>query len=455
MSADSPYRAESPDAVTALCRDCLDEFATTVRVCPRCGSERVVNHPDLGRLTMAHIDCDAFYAAVEKRDHPELADKPLLIGGGTRGVVATACYIARRYGPRSAMPMYKALELCPHAVVLSPDMPKYQRAAKQVRAIFDAATPLVEPLSLDEAFLDLSGTTTLFRRSPAATLAHIARQVEREVGITVSVGLSDTKFLAKMASDADKPRGFFVIGRTDAISYLHDQPITRLPGVGPALASRLKVDGFFTIGDIQKKPAAELGARYGETGALLARLARGLDERSVRIDREAKSVSAETTFETDVADPAELARRLWPMCERVSERLKAKGLSGRVVTLKLKTSRFRLVTRNHKLSSPTQLAEVIFRAAKSMLAKETRDGMRYRLIGTGVDDIGDAAEADPADLFATSSADATAHLAKVEHVMDAVRAKFGRDAILKGRGINRGRSGRPKPPGPKSPERRR
>jgi DNA polymerase-4 len=392
-------------------------------------------HPELGRLTIAHIDCDAFYAAIEKRDNPELADKPVLIGGGRRGVVATACYIARRYGPRSAMPMFKALELCPHAVVLRPDMAKYKQAAAEVRAIFDAATPMVEPLSLDEAFLDLSGTAILFGRSAAATLAHIAREVERRVGITVSVGLSDTKFLAKMASDADKPRGYFVIGRSDVISFLHDLPITRLPGVGPALATRLKVDGFFTIGDIQARAAAELAARYGETGAMLARLARGLDEREVRPDREAKSVSAETTFEQDVSARDELERRLWPLCERVAERLKARSLAGQTVTLKLKTARFRLITRHHRLQAPTQLAEVIFRAARALLAKETRTPGRFRLIGAGVDELTDAAQADPVDLFAATAADATARLAKVEQAMDAVRAKFGRRAISKGRGL--------------------
>jgi DNA polymerase-4 len=404
----------------------------------------VVNHPELGRLTMAHIDCDAFYAAVEKRDRPELADKPVIVGGGTRGVVTTACYIARRYGPRSAMPMYKALEMCPHAVVIKPDMAKYKKVAAQVRAIFEAATPLVEPLSLDEAFLELSGTETLFRRPAAATLAHIAREVEKTCGITVSVGLSDTKFLAKMASDADKPRGFFVIGRSDAVSFLHDLPINRLPGVGPALANRLKVDGFFTIGELQTCPAAELAARYGETGAVLARLARGLDERTVRIDREAKSVSAETTFDVDIAAQAELERRLWPLCERVADRLKHQSLAGSTVTLKLKTTRFRLVTRHHRLNAPTQLAEVIFRAAKVLLAKETRSGMKYRLIGAGVDALTDAGAADPTDLFGTATADGTAHIAKVEQVMDAVRAKFGRAAIVKGRGLTQGKQSAPR-----------
>ena len=428
--------------IVALCRDCLTEYGQDIVHCARCGSDRMVRHRELGRLTMAHIDCDAFYATIEKRDRPELADKPVLIGGGTRGVVLTACYVARPYGPRSAMPMFKARELCPQAIVIKPDMAKYKTVAKQVRAIFDAATPMVEPLSLDEAFLDLAGTQALFRRSAAATLAHIAREIERNIRITVSIGLSDTKFLAKMASDADKPRGFFVIGRGDAVNFLHDLPVTRLPGVGPALASRLKMDGLFTIGDLQKKPAAELAARYGETGTALAQLARGFDEREVRPDREAKSVSAETTFERDVADPKELEQRLWPMCERVADRLKAQGLSGATVTLKLKTARFRLATRHHRLGAPTQLAEVIFRAAKLMLTKEANGTTKFRLIGAGVDNLADAAAADSTDLFGVGSADGTAHLAKVEQVMDAVRAKFGRGAIAKGRGLaHKGRGG--------------
>ncbi len=427
----------APANVVALCRDCLTEYGQDRLVCATCGSDRMARHRELGRLTMAHIDCDAFYAAIEKRDNPALADKPVLIGGGTRGVVTTACYIARKYGPRSAMPMFKALEMCPQAIVIKPDMAKYKAVAKQIREIFETATPLVEPVSVDEAFLDLSGTQALFRRSAAATLAHVAREIERNIRITVSIGLSDVKFLAKMASDADKPRGFFVIGRGDAVNFLHDLPVTRLPGVGPALASRLKVDGMFTIGDLQRKQAAELSARYGETGAALAQLARGFDEREVRTDREAKSVSAETTFDRDVADPKELEQRLWPMCERVADRLKAQSLSGSTVTLKLKTTRFRLVSRHQRLAAPTQLAEVIFRAARLMLAKEANGTVKFRLIGAGVDHLGDAAAADPTDLFGLANTDGTAQIAKVEQVMDAVRAKFGRAAIAKGRGLDR------------------
>lgn len=421
----------APERVIAVCRDCLAEQATAGDRCTRCGSERIVRHPELGRLTIAHIDCDAFYATVEKRDDPTLADKPVLVGGGKRGVVSTACYIARRYGPRSAMPMFKALQLCPHAVVIKPNMAKYKDVSAQVHRIFDSVTPLVEALSLDEAFLDLSGTAKLFHRSAAATLAYVAREIEREIRITVSIGLSYNKFLAKLASDLDKPRGFAVIGRSDAVAVLHDLPLNRLPGIGPALADRLKVGGLFTVGDVQRRSHEEMARLYGETGAYIARLAQGIDERSVNIDREAKSVSAETTFNEDIRDIRVLRRQLWPLCERVAERLKTKNIAGRTVTLKLKTTRFRTLTRNHRLSAPTQLAETIFREAEAMLLKEAT-GPLFRLIGVGVDQLTDAAEADPGDLFSTPGQSSTRQ-AEVERAMDAVRAKFGRKAIRKGR----------------------
>ncbi|MBL8628756.1 MAG: DNA polymerase IV [Rhodospirillaceae bacterium] len=420
--------AKNTKSVVALCRDCLTEVTQKQPVCAHCGSERMMSHPELGALTLAHIDCDAFYAAIEKRDDPSLADKPVLIGGGKRGVVSTACYVARKFGPRSAMPMYKALQMCPQAVVIKPNMAKYAEASRQVRAIFDSATPLVEPLSLDEAFLDLTGTTTLFQRSPAATLAWVAREIERQVRITVSIGLSYNKFLAKVASDLDKPRGFAVIGRNDAVSRLHDMPITRIPGVGPSLADRLKIDGFFKIGDLQSRPEEELALRYGETGAHLAHLARGQDSRRVHTERESKSISSETTFESDITAAAELRRQLWIQSERVSERLKKNELAGRSVALKLKTSKFKTISRHHRLQSPTQLAEMIFRAGEAMLLKEAR-GTPYRLIGIGVEDLCDAHLADQPDFFS----DGPKHHAGIEKAMDAVRAKFGRKAIGKGR----------------------
>lgn len=421
-----------PKQVTALCRDCLAEFPRVPDVCVRCGSGRLISHPELARLSIAHIDCDAFYAAIEKRDNPDLRDKPVIVGGGKRGVVTTACYIARQFGPRSAMPMFKALKMCPHAIVIPPDMAKYKRVSQQIRKIFDTATPLVEPLSLDEAFLDLTGTTKLFDRTPAATLAHVAREIERYVQITVSIGLSYNKFLAKLASDLDKPRGFAVIGEGDAVQLLHDLPLARLPGVGPSLADRMKVDGFFTVGDVQRRSVEEMTLRYGNTGEHLANLARGRDRRRVNIDRESKSISAETTFLDDVGDGAELRRRLWPLCERVADRLKASGLSGRVVTLKLKTARFKLRTRRQTIAKPTQLAEMIFRTADPLLREEAT-GTKFRLIGVGVEGFDGAADNAAPDLFAARSADNTEHFAEVERAMDVVRAKFGRTAIRKGR----------------------
>jgi DNA polymerase-4 len=420
------------DNVTTICRDCLSEYAGPETVCATCGSGRLLHHLELGHLSLAHIDCDAFYAAVEKRDDPSLKDKPVLVGGERRGVVSTACYVARRYGPRSAMPMFKALKLCPAAVVIKPDMAKYKKASEQVRCIFDAATPAVEPLSLDEAFLDLAGTSKLFGRSPAATLAHVALEIEREVGITVSIGLSYNKFLAKVASDLDKPKGFAIIGRNDAVEILHDLPVSRLPGVGPALADRLKIDGLRTVGDLQRRDNSELVGRYGETGEYLARLAHGVDHRPVRSERRAKTISTETTFAHDISDLVELRRRLWLLCERVAERLKAKGLAGRTITLKMKTTRFKLMTRHKRLSAPTQLSETIFRAAEPLLIRETQ-GKSFRLIGVGVDTLAEAPLVGQGDLFAESGQSDEARYAEVERAMDAVRSKFGRRAIRKGR----------------------
>ena len=428
MTGDYATGRSGRERVVALCRDCLAEYDKDAEVCARCGSERIARHPELGRLTVAHIDCDAFYAAIEKRDDPSLADKPVLIGGGKRGVVSTACYIARRYGPRSAMPMFKALQMCPHAVVIRPNMAKYSKASREVREIFDAATPIVEPLSLDEAFLDLAGTETLFDRSPAASLASIARDIERRIGITVSIGLSYNKFLAKIASDLDKPRGFAVIGRSDAVSRLHDMPVTKIPGVGASLADRLKVDGLFTIGDLQARSEREMTSRYGDTGTHLSRLARGQDSRRVHVERKAKSVSTETTFDVDISDFTEMRRRLWLQCERLAERMKAQGLVGRTIALKLKNARFRLTTRNHRLGAATQMAEIVFKAAEPMLKKEMARGP-FRLIGIGLDDISSAASNEAPDLFAKEPP----RVLKVEKAMDAVRAKFGRTAIKKGR----------------------
>ena len=244
-------RIESYDPpVQTLCRDCGHRPLGSTGTCPACGSARVLRHAELHDLTIAHLDCDAFYAAIEKRDRPELRDRPVIVGGRHRGVVAACCYIARTYGVRSAMPMFKALRACPEAEVIKPDMKKYTAVGREVRAMMLDCTPLVEPLSIDEAFMDLSGTESLHRASPAATLAVLARRVEEALSITVSIGLSYNKFLAKIASDLDKPRGFAVIGRAEARAFLADKPVGLLWGVGAAMQRRLAQDGITRIGEL-------------------------------------------------------------------------------------------------------------------------------------------------------------------------------------------------------------
>lgn len=392
--------------------------------CAECGSPRVARHPTLKSLTLAHIDCDAFYATVEKRDNPDIADKPVIIGGGKRGVVSAACYIARTYGVRSAMPMFKALDLCPHAVVVRPDMAKYVRVGRKVRQAMMALTPLVEPLSIDEAFLDLSGTERVHGMIPAKVLARFARDIEREIGITVSVGLSVNKFLAKIASDLDKPRGFAALGQEDARKMLADKPIGFIYGVGPASQEKLAQRGFRLVSDLQRADETELMKQLGSEGRRLWRLARGIDDRKVVPDRDAKTISSETTFENDIRDFATMERVLWRLCEKVSARLKSGDLCGSTITLKLKTADFRQRTRSQSLSSPTQLATKIFATVREMLAREI-DGTAFRLIGAGVSALKPGAQADDSDLLDRRSAHA-------ERAMDNVRKKFGNASLIRG-----------------------
>ncbi|MBU1305648.1 MAG: DNA polymerase IV [Alphaproteobacteria bacterium] len=417
-------------AVDWLCRDCLT-YATTASApqrCPACGSPRLRSHAELFALTTAHVDCDAFYASVEKRDDPSLADKPLIIGGGVRGVVSTCCYIARQSGVRSAMPMFKARQLCPDAVVIKPNMAKYVAVSKQIRQHMDALTPLVEPISLDEAFLDLAGTQSLHKAPPAVVLARFARTVSSEIGVTISVGLSHNKFLAKVASDLDKPRGFAVIGAAETISFLAPRPISLIYGVGKVMTETLRKDGLTTIGQLQNEPPENLMRRYGETGARLARLCRGQDSRRISSDGEMKTVSSETTFNTDISTLDALSTELLKVTERLSERLKAKGIVGDTVTLKLKSAGFRLRTRARHLMIPTQLANVIYETGMLLLEREI-DGTAFRLIGIGVSGIDAADGNDPVDLLEP----AVARKAAAERAMDRVRSRFGREAVVRGK----------------------
>ncbi|RVM94781.1 DNA polymerase IV [Sinorhizobium meliloti] len=421
---------------SGFCRDCLKEQAAHSRRCLACGSPRLLQHSELYRLTLAHIDCDAFYASVEKRDNPELADKPVIIGGGKRGVVSTACYIARIHGVRSAMPMFKALEACPQAVVIKPDMEKYVRVGREVRAMMQELTPLVQPLSIDEAFLDLSGTERLHHDPPARTLARFAKRVEQEIGITVSVGLSYCKFLAKVASDLQKPRGFSVIGQAEAADFLKAKPVTLIWGVGKAFAATLERDGIRAIGQLQTMEEADLMRRYGTMGRRLYRLSRGLDERSVEIDGEAKSVSSETTFNDDLARQEDLVAHLRGLSEQVAFRLRKSALAGQTVVLKLKTADFKTRTRNRRLESPTRLADRIFRTGLQLLEKEV-DGTKYRLIGIGVSDLVDPDLADPPDLVDPQAS----RRAAAEDAINRLRDKFGKTSVETGYTFGKGRRG--------------
>ncbi len=412
----------------SFCRDCLadapDKSPNLATRCPACGSPRLARHADIEHLTIGHVDCDAFYATIEKRDDPSLADKPVIVGGGKRGVVAACCYVARTYGIRSAMPMFEARRRCPDAVVIKPNMAKYVQVGRAVRKAMFALTPLVEPLSIDEAFLNLTGTERLHGMSAAKVLARFARDVERDLGITVSVGLSANKFLAKIASDMDKPRGFAVLGQHEAAAFLAAKPVGFIYGVGAVSAAKLAADGYRLIADLQRADEHDLIRRYGEEGSRLWHLARGLDTRSVDPERETKSVSAETTFNHDLSEFRPLEQTLWELTEKVSSRLKAQQLAGSTVTLKLKSADFKIRTRARALGHPTQLAAHIFAAGRDLLALEVGK-TQFRLIGIGVSHLQEAAGDDLADLLDRRTAE-------VEHAVDRLRAKFGKDAVVRG-----------------------
>ncbi|MGA1179885.1 MAG: DNA polymerase IV [Marivivens sp.] len=414
----------------ALCRDCLTTFDAGTR-CPACRSPRVTSHPELFDLTIAHMDCDAFYASVEKRDNPELRDKPIIIGGGKRGVVSTACYVARIKGVKSAMPMFQALKLCPEAIVIRPRMEAYAEASRAVRALMDELTPVVEPLSLDEAFMDLTGTARLHGAPPAVMLARLVKRMQSELGLTGSIGLSHNKFLAKVASDLDKPRGFSVIGKTETVEFLRHKPVRLIWGIGPAAQESLEAAGIRTFDDLSRWEVDALRQRFGGMGERLWHLARGEDARRVSAHTPIKSISNETTFFEDTADPDILDGHIWRLAEQVSARAKARELAGNVVTLKLKRANHRLLSRQLALHQPTQLADTIYRTARSLFDQVGAEGP-YRLLGVGISDLVPSADADrEGDLLDPGAG----RRADAERAADKIRAKFGKDAIVKGRAL--------------------
>ncbi|MBX3483058.1 DNA polymerase IV [Phenylobacterium sp.] len=410
----------------AFCRDCFWSGEEAVRRCPSCGTPRVVTHPELGALAIAHMDCDAFYASVEKRDRPELRDRAVIVGGGKRGVVTTCCYIARIKGVRSAMPMFKALKACPEAVVIKPDFAKYRAESKRILGMAAELTPLIQNLSLDEAWMDLSGTERLHGAPPAVTLAKLQQRIEDETGLTVSIGLAANKFLAKVASDLDKPRGFSVIGH-EAQQFLADKPVRILPGVGPAMVASLEKAGYHTVGDLARVDVKVLAERWGAHGLRLHNLAHGRDHRAVNPNEARKGISCETTFNEDLSRIPDLEDRLAPLAERVARQARQGGVAGRVVTLKLRTTDFRIVTRRRTLPVATQTAHTLFKVGRELLAREAT-GRPWRLIGIGIADLVDAGQAAD-DFFAGDEKKALAS----ERSIDAIRAKFGPDSVTSGR----------------------
>jgi DNA polymerase-4 len=411
-----------------LCRDCLAHPPAGPR-CPECGSPRLLSHPELFDLDIAHMDCDAFYASVEKRDNPDLADKPVIIGGGRRGVVSTACYIARIRGVRSAMPMFQALKLCPEAVVLKPRMEAYGEASRAIRAMMEDLTPAVEPLSLDEAFMDLSGTRRLHGAPPAVMLARLILRMKSELGLSGSIGLSHNKFLAKLASDLDKPRGFAVIGKGETADFLRDRPVRLIWGIGPAARDSLDRAGIRSFADLLRWDRAALTARFGSMGDRLWHLARGEDHRRVSAHEPVRSISNETTFFEDTADPYLLDGHIWRLAEKVSDRAKARQLAGRVVTLKLKRADHQLLSRRVSLRDATQMADRIYRTARGLLNTTGNHGP-YRLLGVGLSELCAASEADKSgDLLDPGAA----RRSDAERAADAIRRRFGPLAITKGR----------------------
>ena len=393
------YR-EIMDVEPGLCRDCGAHLTEApIKFCPSCKSPRLLRHPELLALSIAHVDCDAFYASVEKRDDPSLLDKPVIIGGGKRGVVSTCCYIARMHGVHSAMPMFQALQTCPDAIVIRPNMAKYQAVGYEVRDLMSEVTPLVEPISIDEAYLDLEHLLTEKSENPAFALIHLAKRLEKELRITASIGLAPNKFLAKLASDLDKPRGFSLIGSNEARSFLAPMSVTKIWGVGPALTRRLAEAGISKIGQLQTRGEEELVSRFGSIGRRLAQFSIGEDARSVGTKSIRKSVSAETTFEHDLAAFFEIEQALQGLCKRVSERLRRANMAGNAIVLKLKTSDFKLRTRTASLSHPTQRANLLYETGATLLTKELDGKTKFRLVGIGVTRLRDTLDADPPDML--------------------------------------------------------
>jgi DNA polymerase-4 len=416
------YRTVAP---VSRCRGCGELVPQGTE--EHCAGFGIIRHEELDSLGIAHVDCDAFFASIEKRDRPELRHRPVAVGGGDRGVVAAACYIARSYGVRSAMPAFQARRLCPEIVFVKSNFEAYREASAMIREEMQDLTPLVQPVSIDEAYLDLTGTGRLHGAPPAAMLIRLQRAVEKRVGVTVSVGLSYNKSLAKMASERDKPRGFALIGRDETLRVLAPEPVSAIHGVGASFAARLEAKGLRTIGDLQAMGLRRLVETFGETGLWLHGRATGDDRRPVTVERETKSISGETTFSENLRDQAALEDKLYAMATKVSARARQKGFAGLVVTLKLKTARFRSLTRRKTLGVATNLAAVLFEEGRALLAQEleAHPDTAYRLIGIGISDL----VSDETARHDLAYPEAYDRLRQREDALHALRSRFG-DGVI-------------------------
>ena len=377
------------------------------------------------------MDCDSFYASVEKRDCPELIDKPVIIGGGRRGVVSTACYVARIRGVHSAMPMYRALKLCPDAVVIRPRMKLYAEISLQIRKMMLELTPAVEPISLDEAFLDLGGTQRLHKKPPAVLLAELTNRIKTELGLTGSIGLSHNKFLAKVASDLNKPNGFSIIGKQETEKFLFNKPVNILWGVGAGTKEKLGAMGIKTLSDLLRWEESDFVRKFGASGKRLKALASGKDNRRVMAERLIKSISNETTFGEDILNHEILIGHLWRMCEKVSDRAKSREIAGKVGVIKLKTDKHRLITRRLTFKEPTNMADRLFNALEPLLKSEIKE-VKFRLLGVTLTNLCDQKYADlTGDLLDPNAQNRQ----KAELATDKIRRKFGVNAIIKGRSL--------------------
>ncbi len=377
---------------------------------------------------IVHVDMDAFFAAVEQRDNPALRGKPVVIGGDPhrRGVVSTASYEARKFGIHSAMPLREAYERCPHAVFLPGNHAKYHRVALQIQGIFSNYTPLVEPVSLDEAFLDVSGCEQLFGDAVQIGMT-IKKRIAGELGLTASVGIAPNKLLAKLASDLEKPDGFVVITREKAAEVLKDLPVSRLWGVGKATEQILAGLGVKTIGALAALPVETLRRLFGTGGEELHRLAQGIDNRPVEPFWEPKSVGNEITFEKDISNPEAIRLTLLQLSEHVAWRLRQAGVAGQTVTVKLRDEGFHTITRSRSLPESVDTSETVYRTAVELWRLSGWSGKRLRLVGVSVSHLG-APGAVQMDLFAAGP-QRTLKRQELERTLDALRERHGEPVI--------------------------